>query len=504
MVETLRTVALAVAVALAGCGGGWPEVVDTRSLFAGGSPSIARIRDLGTAGPPELGNLLGGEPDGVASPGEYLLIEGSGFGKQPTVAIAGRAAEVAARVAGGGIVVRVPPAVPSGAQPVAVTVEERTVTQAFPFRRLAVVVHAGTVYAVTVGAEPQLVATLPLPGAREARISADGACAYVLAGRKLVILDLGAPNGPRVINERDLAVPAYTLVAAERAPWVFAVADDAVQAFDTRSPRHPAWYDRAPLPAEAKGAKWAELDPDGRRLALLLPDGNKLVLVDVGQPREPKLTTTLALLPEARVSLVRDLRFASDGETLWVLTGDNAASLPTGTQPTRVVGVRIEGAADSPTVTPWRTSPVAGAGAPLRLALPRVRPIASATTIRMPPDKASIYFSSATNALWSAGDARAVAALFAGKTPGALDQADMAGGRGHLFETALLLGSGDFAPDGATALFTAGRVVPGAREFGVEPVTVGAAYQSHFLKLSPATDADFQPPFPLGDLRIQP
>src|SRR5204863_259238 len=88
-------------------------------------------------------------------------------------------------------------------------------------------------------------------------------------------------------------------------------------------------------------------------------------------------------------------------------------------QPTRVIGVRIEGAGDATTVAPWRTSPVAGAGAPLRLALPRVRPLASATTIRMPPDKASIYFTSAQNALWSAGDAPAVAPAMARSTSSA-------------------------------------------------------------------------------------
>src|SRR5258708_5929001 len=97
----MRNASLLLLFSACGCGG-WPQVVDTRSLFGGGSPSIGSIRDLGGAVPPESGSFVG-EPDGVASPGEHLLIEGSGFGKQPTVTIGGRAAEVVARTSGGGI-----------------------------------------------------------------------------------------------------------------------------------------------------------------------------------------------------------------------------------------------------------------------------------------------------------------------------------------------------------------------------------------------------------------
>lgn len=499
-------VLLAVCALSAGCGGGWPNVVDTRSLFGGGSPSIARVRDVGTREPPESGPMKG-EPDGVAAPGELLLIEGSGFGKQPTVTVAGRAAEVVARTAGGGIVVRVPIAVAPGSQPVQVSVGEVHSRVDFPIRRLAVVLHEGALHLLALdGAGAKRIATLPMPGARAVRLSADGACAYVLAGaQKLAVVDLAAPGGPKVVMERQLDVRARTLVASDRAPLIYAVGEGEVQGFNTLHPRTPARYDRAELPPEAKGAKLVELDPEGKRLALAVPEGNRLVLVDLAAHTEAKLIAELKLLPEARVPLVVDLRFAPDGETLWVLSGDNAASLAAGVQPTRVTAVRIEG--EPPQVSLWRTAPIAGAGAPLQLLVPRQKPLAAGTTIRMPPEKSAIYFTSAPSALWSAGDAQAVASQFAGHSPGALDQADMgpgAGAHGHLVETTELLGPIDADAGGSVAVAAAGRVTPGGREYGFAVLKPEAGAKVQFTALGPAATADFQPPFKLGEVRVQP
>jgi hypothetical protein len=503
--QIVRRIAAALgALLVGGCGGLWPEVVDTRSLFAGGTPSVSRIRDLGTAEPPERGPMSG-DPDGVASPGELLLIEGSGFGKQPTVTVSGRSTEVVARTSGGGIVVRVPVAVGTGPQPVEVTVEDTKTKQLFPLRRLALLLHRDKLYTLSVEAGgAKLIGTLDLPGARALRVSSDGGLAYVLTGKsKITVVDLGAAGAPKVFTTRDLEMPAFHLVAAERAPIIFAVGDGAIEAFETKIPRQPAQYQKVELPPETKGARFVELDPDGKRLAFLIPDGNKFVLVDVANPREAKLVTTLPVLPEKRVPLVRDLRFSSDGETIWILSGDNEASLPSGVEPTRVTGLRIEGA-ESPTVTPWRTSPVGGAGAPLRLLIPRQPPLASATTIRMPPEKATVYFTSASNTLWSAGDASATAALFAGKNPGAIDRADMAGGAGHLVETPLLVGAADTTPDGLVALTAAGRVAPTGREFGFAVAPLKEKSELTFTKLSAAAEQDFAPPFFLGEVRLQP
>ncbi|HWE30878.1 MAG TPA: hypothetical protein VHB97_22880, partial [Polyangia bacterium] len=108
------TVLLALS-SLSGCAGaGFPEIIDVRYVTSSfGAPRISRIRDAGGPAVPESGAWQG-EPDGVAVPGELLVIEGDNFGRLPTVSIGGRATTIVARTAGGGIVARVPSGVPVG------------------------------------------------------------------------------------------------------------------------------------------------------------------------------------------------------------------------------------------------------------------------------------------------------------------------------------------------------------------------------------------------------
>src|SRR5207248_2878200 len=96
--------ALLGAVLFAGCAGaGFPDVSDGHDLStAFGPPSIGRIRDAGSARLPQAGKWKG-DPDGVAVPGELLVIEGENFGRLPTVSIGGRATSIVARTEGGGI-----------------------------------------------------------------------------------------------------------------------------------------------------------------------------------------------------------------------------------------------------------------------------------------------------------------------------------------------------------------------------------------------------------------
>ncbi|MSP63272.1 MAG: hypothetical protein EXR72_23605 [Myxococcales bacterium] len=498
---------LVAALAGGGCvaAGGWPEIVDTRSLSAGGTPFVRQIRDLGTLVPAGLGALTG-EPDGVASPGEVLLIEGSGFGKQPTVTIGARAAEVVGRTSGGGILVRVPVALPLGNQEVLITVGDARVRASFPIRRIAIAVHDGRVHALSINGNGNGNGTVVQPpidlaDASAVRMAPDGSCAYVIAGGKLAVIDLGAAGGPKVITTRELEVQARFLVAAERAPVIFAVGDGEAQGFEIKTPRQPARYDRFDLPAETKGAHAVELDPDGRRMAFLFTDGNRLQLVDVSTPTAARLLGSVALLPEVRAPLVRDLAFASDGETLWVLAGDNEASLHEGPLPTRLAAVRLEGDPANPTLTLWRTTLLPETFAPLRLLLSRTPPPPSGATIRDPPEKAAIFFTAAQNTLFSGSDAQTVGSLFAGKEPGAIDRGGAEGG-GHLFTTNLLFGPIDASAQIAVA--GAGRVAPRGREYGVATFPLGAGARATFTRLGAATESDFTPPFGLGDIRIQP
>src|SRR5215813_5600596 len=68
----------------AGCSStGWPTLVDVRDISASyGAPTIDRVRDMGNPYVPIVGEIEGAESDGTATPGEMILIQGSGFGKQ--------------------------------------------------------------------------------------------------------------------------------------------------------------------------------------------------------------------------------------------------------------------------------------------------------------------------------------------------------------------------------------------------------------------------------------
>src|SRR6185369_5141714 len=114
-----------------------------------------------------------------------------------------------------------------------------------------------------------------------------------------------------------------------------------------------------------------------------------------------------------RLPLVRDLCFSTDGETLWIVSGDSADTLPA-IQPTRLTAVRLPFAKDEPkaeNATPagsrllsvWRTQSVPGAAAPLKLTVARGQPLASGTTIRMPPEKAAVFVTSLNDALFKLG-----------------------------------------------------------------------------------------------------
>jgi hypothetical protein len=345
-------------------------------------------------------------------------------------------------------------------------------------------------------------APLELAGARALRISPDGSCAYVVGGGKLRVIDLGAAGGPKVINVLDLAVDAWGLAVAERAPILFAVADGQVQAFEIKNPRQPARYDAAPLPDDTKGARRVDIDPEGRRLALLLPDGNRLAIVDVQRPLAPRLVAVPSLLPGERVPLVVDLRFESDGETVWILAGDNPASASIGPQPTRIIAVRVEGGPDDPTVRVLRTAVVPDAWAPLSLLLLRAPPPVAGTTIRLPPEAAKIYFTAAERSLAVAADATAAAARFTERSPGAVEQGSLAGEGGHLVQLSSLVGpidiAGSFAVGGAVA------VTPAGREFGVLTVAIDSKFSGGFTRLERATEGDLTPPFSLGEVRAQP
>jgi len=532
----MRIHAFVMLLLAAGCThAGFPDVVDVREVSTTfGPPSVSRIRDAGAVRLPQAGAWKG-EPDGIAGPGELLVIEGENFGRLPTVSIGGRATTIVARTEGGGIVARVPTGVPVGNVPIVVSQPKGRAQKSFPMRRFAVVAHAGLLTFLRVDkdrAEP-FGKPLPVPGARVVRISGDGAAAYAVANRAdgdhLVAVDLCAPGGPRIASEKKLAHHGVLLTTAMDAPMAAVVGDGEITMVSTHDPQKPALFEPMDLPMGAKGPRAIELSPDGKLLAVLVADGNRLVAMDVSSPPNGNVVTSVDLLPDEKLPLVRDLAFASDGETLWIVSGDNDRSLPA-LQPTRLTAVRIlpsekpdekpdEKAKKNRVVSLWRTQSVPGAAAPLRIAIARGQPLASGTTIRMPPEKAAVFVTSLNDALFKLADvaldtpagAKAVAKLWHPQKPGMLVRADINGGGGPLFTTAEILSALDLTPDAQLLVATAARITPAPAtggvvlDFGVTYAPIwGASITPVFLPLEKLDAREVKPPFLFGDLRIQP
>ncbi len=514
--------------AWAGCAGsGFPDVIDPSEVSSSfGAPSIDRVRDAGNVQLPLAGPWQG-ESDGVACPGELVLIEGDNFSRLPTVTIGGRATTIVARTAGGGIVARVPTGVPVGKVTVSVSQPKGKAHKELIIRRLAVVAHAGKLHILEVGKDglhPTL-AALALPHANLVRLSFDGGAAYVLGGDKLKAVDLACLQGPRASRQVTVPSGAQLLTAAAEAPRLAVIGDGKLTLFSTRQSSRPAPYEPIYLPNELKNATAFELSPDGKVLAALVPDGNRLVALEVQEnPPAVRVQSSIDILPGEHLPLVRDLAWSSDGETLWVVSGDNAQSLPA-VQPTRLTAVRIlpretkvAGDPKAELLSLWRTQSIPGASAPLRLSVARGQPLASGTTIRMPPDKAAVFISAVADAIFKLpgvalggkGGPAIVAKLWRPASPAMVVRADINGGGGPLFASPQIMSSLELTPDAQWLVGTAARVAPAPSthsvvlDFGLMMSPVWGNPAPVFLSLGALDPAELTPPFALGEIRIQP
>jgi hypothetical protein len=466
---------------------------------------------------------------------------------------------VVARTDGGGIVARVPTGVPTGDVPISVSTPRGKSDKTFLIRRVAVVVRNGLLYFLRVDRNTAVPLEKPLsvPGARAVRISSDGAAAYVVATRAngdyLLAIDLCAAGGPKPGIERKLPHHAALLAAAMDAPLVALVGDGQATLVLTRDARSPALYEPIDLPMGAKAPRAVELSPDGKLLALLVPEGNKLVAMDVETPEDAKVVTTVEVLPEQKLPLVRDLAFSMDGETVWIVSGDNEKSLPA-LQPTRLSAVRVLGGAEGAALTAapgkgavpatagkknessarpgakghgrllslWRTQTMPGASAPVHLAVARGQPVASGTTIRMPPEKAAVFVTAVNTGLFklsgikldTPAGAQAAQKLWKPPAPGMVVRADINGGGGPMFATAEMPSAVDLTPDAQLLAATSVRMTQAAAgnggggvtlEFGITWAPIwSSTITPKFLALDKLSAAELKPPFHFGDIRIQP
>jgi hypothetical protein len=379
---------------------------------ASSAPRIDSVAELG-GGDVLLTSDVKAQPgDGVATVGEALWVRGSSFGRRPTVTVAGRPAAILTRTTDGGLVVRVPPAVLVGPQPLTVINDRGHGDFVLTVRRL--------VAALPPGGGQMAVADLSAEGLRTAvavpvagqllRVGADGRAAYTLdvASARLTVFELPAQGGPRQVFTLDLDAkrggdPVIAFAAAGQAPALMVLRQLEVWLLDATAPLRPARSQPRPLPPEVHkaGPVVAALSPDGKMAAVALEDGNRIALIDLSKPGLASLLAELPLAPEARVPVVVDVAFAPDGRTLWVALGDTAKSRAVGPQPTEIAAVRIQPAATPdgrPVLAIARRVRIDEAEAPVRLNTGRAMPLASGASIRLPPERATVYLTAANHA----------------------------------------------------------------------------------------------------------
>jgi hypothetical protein len=515
---------------IAGCGtSGLPAVMDANDVRpASGAPHITRIRDIGTVMLPRSG-AYAAVSDGTASPGELMVIEGDGFGRQPTVTVGSRAAEVMARVSGDGVVVRVPPNADTGMVDVSVTTSSGVAKLATRIERRVVALFAGKLRVLSVGRDGvvALPGELAIPGARRVRVDSTGGIAVVLGdvsdGSALTVVDLGR-NDPSTLGQLSLGYRASHLAVAALAPRVAVVGEGKLTIIDTQSLRRPVLFDAVALPKEARGIRAAALSPDGKLLALLLADGNRVLALDVTAPTAPQHIATLDVLPREEDGLVRDLTFAPDGQTLWVTSGATGESnaraqlIPTRITAVRVLTAYAENTPDPPSepghpidrmrrqLAVWKTAALPSGATPVSLYVGKA-PDQQGSAIRTEPEAATVYVTTVEWGLLKlkAGDVDAarlgqaftahtstiVRGLLGGNSPAIVQSPDLLGaitvtdGNRHVISLAL-------------------HLADGALQLGVADAVVDSNGSAKFTKLGTVAPAAARPPFQFGDLAIQP
>jgi hypothetical protein len=370
---------------------------------ASGAPVISAIEDRGGGDIPAVGQVLPVAQDGIAVIGETLLVRGRNFGRQPTVAIAGRAAAVVSRTEDGGILLRVPPGVPAGPQALSVAQEDGRAERSVLVRRLAVACgEQGLVWLDVGAAKLGQLGRAELPNARQVVFSPDGRAGYALdrAGT-LHVFEMAAPGAPVRRGQLALPLPVRALLAPAPLPGdtgkrhLVVVGENDVQLVDVSSPLYPVRGASLPLPKWAHGRRElrAALSPDGQQLALALPDHNRLVVVPLSELRagHDPARAELPIVPEVLAPVIADLTFAPDGKTLWLVSGMTAESRGLGPLRTRVHAVRLATSPTALTLTQARVVELEEVTRPVAIVTGRGMPLASGAAIRLPPERATVH-----------------------------------------------------------------------------------------------------------------
>src|SRR4029079_9809386 len=114
-------------------------------------------------------------------------------------------------------------------------------------------------------------------------------------------------------------------------------------------------------------------------------------------PARGAVAGELAVLPDGRESVLIDVAFSPVGDTLWVLSGDTARSRASGPQPAELRALRLGGSPESlANLEIARVVPVGAARDPARIGVGRAPPLVSGAAIRLPPERATVFFAAAS------------------------------------------------------------------------------------------------------------
>lgn len=383
------------------------QIVNTRDLAEADSrPAITVVQELGGADIMVPGNIAGVPGDGVAVVGEGLWIQGTAFGRQPTVLIGGLPAFVQARTADAGIVVRVPPGVGTGPQTLQVRTRAGVAEVPLNVRRFAAAwTNDGALQwlAMPVAGKAPAPVVASSPSVTKLAFSSDGRAAYSVdaAARRLTVFDVTTQKGPASAFALELeGTPVLALAAAADAPVLAIVRAHDVMVLRTSSAVRPPRGRPRALPddiAEALAGQpvVAAVSPDGRFLALPLDRGNRVVLLSLQNSDAAPVVASVVVDPSVRAPSLIDLGFSVEGDTLWVASGARAGSESLGVRPTRVQALTVQSVGDGVKLTLGKSYSLP-AGEPTTLGVSRTRPLPSGAAIRRPPQLAQVMVAALT------------------------------------------------------------------------------------------------------------
>jgi hypothetical protein len=503
------------------------------------------VEDIGVVDVPRNHRLKPAASDGVAVPGEILVIRGKDLGRQPTVHIGPKPVSVIRRMADGAIVVRVPLGLRPGNPKVRVSNLKGEGTRVIKLKRFGLAVIPGLDHTTVIEAGTQLATKhgqgLSLTGVRALGMYRLGTAAYVLSAEKggnahLTAVNMAAAGGPAVAGSRDLGCKdASLLTVASHADKAATLACGKLVLFDLEDPLRPATWEATPIPKKLLATNITDIAmaPDGKTIAFLLKSTNSAVLADVTDPRRVRFAKPFQVVAEDKASLVLRLLFLKEDITptqsqqaLMVLTGADTASLTVGRHPTRIARFTVTPAASGdalPDATPPAHTSVELKNVPLYWATTFNPPdTQSGTSIRQDPAKMLFFMSSVDMSVFDlsrhgldtpTGLQQGVQLFKSMPRPAQVLRVDP---QGRLEGTRLL---GDLEVSGGVAVTTDGRTVLAATCRAVIPATgnkltmkVVCGIKSrnmrkktaHFLPLSKPPIKVLEPPFRLGLVTIQP